>query len=99
MNTQTNKQLIQRWIEEGWNNGNLGVVDELYALDFVQHDPQSPLPVNSSAALKMYAGGFRMAFPDLHMSIDDLIAEGDKVVYAETRNKFSIRSKSNVNPN
>jgi steroid delta-isomerase-like uncharacterized protein len=84
MNTQTNQQLVQRWIAEGWNKGNLAIIDELYAPDFVQHDPQSPLPVNSAADLKRYVSGFRMAFPDLRMSVDDLIAEGDKVVWRFT---------------
>jgi len=84
MNTDSNKQLIRTWIAEGWNKGNLGDVDALYTPDFVQHDPQNPLPVNSAAALKLYVGGFRMALPDLTMSIDDLIAEDDKVVWRFT---------------
>src|SRR5258708_14867442 len=78
MTTEQNKALIRRWVEEGWNKGNLAVVDEIYAPNVVQHDPNSPMPVNSSEALKQYAGGYRPAFPDLAFTIVDFIGEGGK---------------------
>jgi len=84
MTTEQNKSLIRRWIEEGWNQGNLAVVDEIYAPNVVQHDPNSPMPVNSRKALKAYAANYRAAFPDLTFSVDDLIAEGDKVLWRFT---------------
>src|SRR5437868_1352263 len=84
MTTEQNKALIRRWVEEGWNKGNLAVVDEIYAPNVVQHDPNSPLPVNSSEALRQYVSGYRAAFPDLTFTIDDLIGEGDKVLWRFT---------------
>jgi steroid delta-isomerase-like uncharacterized protein len=84
MSTETNKAIVRRWVEEGWNKGNLALVDELYAPNVVQHDPSSPAPVTNSEALKMYVTGYRTAFPDLLFTIDDLIAEGDKVVWRFT---------------
>ena len=84
MTTEQNKALIRRWVEEGWNKGNLAVADEVYAPTVVQHDPNSPMPVNDREALKMYAGGYRAAFPDLTFTIDDLIGEGDKVLWRFT---------------
>ena len=84
MSTATNKALIRRWVEDGWNAGDLAVVDAIYAPDVVQHDPSSPVPVTSSAALKGYVSSFRTAFPDLHFTIDDLLAEGDKVLWRFT---------------
>ncbi len=65
MSTEDNKAIIRRWVEEGWNKGNLAVVDEVYAANVVQHDPGSPAPVTSSGALKQYAAVYRGAFPDL----------------------------------
>ena len=50
MTIETNKALILRWVEEGWNAGDLAVVDALYAPNVVQHDPSSPVPVTSSEA-------------------------------------------------
>jgi steroid delta-isomerase-like uncharacterized protein len=84
MSTEQNKATLRRWIEEGWNKGNVNLVDELYAANLVQHDPNSPVPVASSAALKAYVGVYRSAFPDLHFTIDDLLAEGDKVLWRFT---------------
>src|SRR5260221_13593531 len=80
MSTEQNKSIVRRWIEEGWNKGDLAVIDQVYAPDYVQHEP-APETVNSSAALKQYVGAYLTAFPDLHFSIEDLLAEGDKVVW------------------
>jgi steroid delta-isomerase-like uncharacterized protein len=80
MSTEQNKSIVRRWIEEGWNKHNLAVIDEVYAPNFVQHEPE-PQTVNSSEALKQYVGAYLTAFPDLSLSIEDLIAEGDKVVW------------------
>jgi steroid delta-isomerase-like uncharacterized protein len=80
MSTEQNKSIVRRWIEEGWNKGNLAVIDQVYVLNYVQHEP-APETVNSSEALKQYVGVYLAAFPDLNLSIEDLIAEGDKVVW------------------
>jgi steroid delta-isomerase-like uncharacterized protein len=78
MSAEQNKSIVRRWVEEGWNKGNLAIVDQLYAPNFVQHEP-APETVNSSEALKQYVGAYRTAFPDLYLKPEDLIAEGDKV--------------------
>lgn len=83
MSTEQNKSIVRRWVEEGWNKENLAVVDQIYTPNFVQHD-SSPVPVTSSEALKHYVAGYKSAFPDLHFTIDDLIAEGDRVVWRFT---------------
>ena len=80
MSTEQNKSIVRRWIEEGWNTGNMAIVDQLYAPNFTQHEP-APETVNSSHALKQYVSAYRTAFPDLNFSIEDLIAEEDKVVW------------------
>jgi steroid delta-isomerase-like uncharacterized protein len=84
MTTETNKALVRRWIEAGWNGHDLTLIDTLYDPNVVQHDPSSPLPVSSSEALKQYIGGFLTAFPDLYFTIDDLLAESDKVLWRFT---------------
>lgn len=80
MSAEQNKSIVRRWVEEGWNKGNLSVVDQVYAPSFLQHEPP-PAMVNSSEALKQYVGVYLTAFPDLKFTIEDLIAEGDKVVW------------------
>jgi predicted ester cyclase len=56
------------------------VADEVFAADYVRHDlrPGNPLP--GPAGQKQIAAGFRAAFPDLHFTLELLVAEGDMVV-------------------
>jgi steroid delta-isomerase-like uncharacterized protein len=84
MTTDTNKALVRHWIEAGWNGHNTALIDTLYAPNVVQHDPGSPLPVTSGEALKQYVGTFLTAFPDLQFTTDDLLAEGNKVLWRFT---------------
>lgn len=81
MSVEQNKSILRRWIEGGWNEGNLALVDELYAPDFVQFDPAR---LEGREALKGYVGMFRAAMPDMNFSIDDLVGEGDRVVWRFT---------------
>ena len=83
MSTEQNKSIVRRWIEEGWNKGNLAVIDQVYGTDYIQHEP-APERVTNSEALKQYVGAYLTAFPDLHLTIDDLVAEGDRVVWRFT---------------
>ena len=84
MSTEQNKSIVRRWVEEGWNKGNTALIDQLYTINFVQHEPAPPVPVNSAADLKRYMGMFCTALPDLHFTIEDLVAEGDRVVWRFT---------------
>ncbi len=80
MSTDENKALVRRFYEEVWNQGNLGVADEVFAADYVRHDLRpSPVPPGPEGQ-KLVANMFRTAFPDGQMTIDLLIAEADMVV-------------------
>jgi steroid delta-isomerase-like uncharacterized protein len=76
--SEQNKAAIRRWLEEGINQGNLAALDELVAPNYVYHGPGMEL--RGPEALKQLVAVFRTAFPDLHTTIDDMVAEGDKVV-------------------
>jgi steroid delta-isomerase-like uncharacterized protein len=80
MSTEQNKSIVRRWVEEGWNKRNTALIDELFTPDFYQHET-GPETVNSSETLKPFVAGYLSAFPDLQFTIEDLIAEGDKVVW------------------
>ncbi|MDP9439212.1 MAG: ester cyclase [Actinomycetota bacterium] len=80
MSAEENKALVRRIFEEGWNAGNLGVFDEAIAPDYVLHDPSVPEDVVGIDGIKGFASAFLHAFPDLHFSIEDQVAEGDRVV-------------------
>lgn len=80
MSAEQNKALARRVLEEMFNKGNLDVADELLAPDYVDHDPAMPEDVYGPEGFKQYVGAYRSAFSDLHVQIEDQIAEGDKVV-------------------
>jgi predicted ester cyclase len=83
MSTEENKALAQCWIEEAWNKGDLTIVEELIAPNYILHDPARP-GLRGREGIKQSVAMFRTAFPDLHFTIEDQIAEGDKVVILYT---------------
>jgi steroid delta-isomerase-like uncharacterized protein len=78
--SEQNKAISRRLVEEAFNEGKLEVVDELVASDFVNHDPSSPEDLRGPEGLKAFIRSYRSAFPDIHVRIEDQIAQGDKVV-------------------
>jgi steroid delta-isomerase-like uncharacterized protein len=77
MSTEDHKALIRRLFEEVWNQGHLALVAEFYNPDHVEHTPTGPL--QGFEALKQFIAMYRSAFPDVHFTIEDQIAEGDRV--------------------
>jgi len=76
---ETNKAMVQRMIDEVMNQQNLAVVDELFAADYLMHDPAWPMEVKGPEGFKQWAGMMlEPYFSDSYISAD-LIAEGDKV--------------------
>jgi predicted ester cyclase len=73
-----NKALMRRFIEEVWNKGNMQVADEIFHP--AATSPSAPQLPPGPAGVRMIAETFRSAFPDFHMTIEDLIAEEDIVV-------------------
>ena len=76
MSVEENKAIFRRIVEEGFNKGNLAIVDELVATNHVNHTDN----VHGPEEYKQFITMYRTAFPDLHMTIEDQIAEGNKVV-------------------
>ena len=76
---EQNKAIVNRFGEEVWNRGNLAAVDELVAGDFVGYGPGRRV-ARGPEALKQTVTRMRTAFPYLHFTVEDEIAEGDKVV-------------------
>ena len=78
MSTEQNKMNNRRVFEEAFNQGNLAVIDEVCAPNYVLNDPTGP--VRGPAGFKQFITMYRAAFPDLHFTIEEEIAEGDRVV-------------------
>src|ERR1041384_4756660 len=81
--TELNKAVIRRFVEEVQNQKNWAVFDELNADDFVNLSAPPGVP-SDKAGGKMFLGAFVSAFPDSYVTIEDMIAEGDRVVTKKT---------------
>jgi steroid delta-isomerase-like uncharacterized protein len=81
--SDANKQMVQRLIREAQEGGNLAVVDELLAEDFVDHSPLPGLP-GTREGVAMLFGGMKQAFPDLRITIHEQMSEDDRVMTRKT---------------
>jgi steroid delta-isomerase-like uncharacterized protein len=84
MSVEENRALIQRFVEEAFNRGNLDVVDEIYAPVYVGHTAGLSEQTSGPEGVKGFVELYRSAFPDLHTTIEDIVTEGDKVAYRWT---------------
>jgi predicted ester cyclase len=75
---ESNKELVRRAYLVAMNNRDMSVIDEVFAQDYIVHYPGVP-PISGLKGAKEALGGFLDAFPDIRFTIDDQIAEGDKV--------------------
>ncbi len=75
-----NKAIVRRLFTELWNNGNLSVADEVFAPNYAHYDPSTPDFGRGPDSEKKRAALYRTAFPDLHLTIEDVIAEGETVM-------------------
>jgi steroid delta-isomerase-like uncharacterized protein len=83
MSTEENKALVRREYEQGVNQGDFDVRNEALASNYVGHFSGLP-PIQGIEAFKQFTSAFFTAFPDLQTTIEDLIAEGDKVAVRQT---------------
>lgn len=73
------KTISRRMFDEVWSGGNLNVIDELVAPDATGHDPANPDVPPGPEGVRRLVTMYRSAFPDLRLTVEDQIAEGDKV--------------------
>ena len=73
------ESLVRRLIEEGFNQGNLDVADQLVSPDLVEHQNFGPDHAPGAEGVKAVIASLRRAFSDFHLEIDDLTVAGDTV--------------------
>lgn len=77
------KQLINRFVEELWNERRLEVADAIFAKDCVTHQLHSGVPVDAvprgPEAIKEHIAGWIASFPDLRFNLEQMLSEGDRV--------------------
>ena len=80
MTAEKNKALVQLFVEEVWNKGNLNFADEILSSQYVGHDPADPRETRGIEDFKLRAGMYRQAFPDLRIEVHDMFGTTDQVV-------------------
>jgi len=75
MASDQRKNLIRRLTDELWNKGNYDICDEVFAANCSFHDPS--FPINGIAGMKQQARDLRAAQPDLHLDVQDVLADED----------------------
>jgi len=82
-NTQSagNKQMVQRFMDECWNKGNVKAIPEFLATNCRYHDPVFPNLTSGADNIRSHIESCRRGFPDMRFTIDDTIAEGNEVVH------------------
>jgi steroid delta-isomerase-like uncharacterized protein len=83
MSAEDNKALVRRFVEEVFNQGNVDAIAGFLAEGFADYNKPPGLPPGLEGMEQWYAA-LLDAFPDLHYEIEDLLAEGDKVVMRST---------------
>jgi predicted ester cyclase len=80
MSTERNTAIVRRLFDEVWNAGSLDKIEELYAAEYVaDYRPYAPLR-HGHDAIKSMVQRAHAAFPDFHEELEEMVAEGDKVV-------------------
>ena len=82
--TEANTAVVRRLVEGVLNHGQTGLLAELVAADHVGHDPLGDH--YGREGLRIAVAEYRAAFPDLSVTVEDLVAEGDKVAH-----RFTLR--------
>jgi steroid delta-isomerase-like uncharacterized protein len=79
--TEDNAAFIRRWFEEVWNKGREEAVDELFDEKGVAHGlaDETGEPLRGAAGFKPFFRRFREAFPEIEVTVEDTVSEGDKV--------------------
>jgi len=79
--SEDNKTILKRWFEEVWNKGRSDSIGELMATDVVIHglEDANGQPIADYAAFEDFHRQFRGAFPNISVTIEDIVTEGDRV--------------------
>ncbi len=72
------KQIVRRLIEEPWT-GNMGVIDEFIGSGYIGNDPSAPEPIRGPGGVRTQLQQYIDGFPNGRITVDEQIAEGDKV--------------------
>jgi steroid delta-isomerase-like uncharacterized protein len=73
-----NEALSRRWFEEVWNKGRVEAIEEMFAPDGIAHGLAEGEDMRGPEAFKSFHANFKGAFPDMRISVEDILSAGDK---------------------
>ncbi len=80
MTAEENKAIVRRYLDEVWNQGNTAAVDEFLAPNYKRYLSPITAPLTRDGQ-KQRLTGFRAAFPDVHLTLEDMFAAGNRVAF------------------
>ena len=83
LQAERNKAVVRRFIEEVQNKKNIELFDELHAEDFVNLSAPPGMPADREGG-KLFLSGFLNGFPDSRVTVEEMIADGDRVATKKT---------------
>ena len=88
--SEANRTLIHRWFEQVWNEGRTEAIAEMLADDAIVHglSDDSSTPWRGLDSFKEFHAKFRGAFPDIRVTVEDTVREGDRIAA-----RCSVRGK------
>lgn len=96
--TTDNITLVSRIWHEVWNRGELDACDEILAGDYTGVIPGQPEPIRGPEAFKQMVAAYRAGFPDVHLTVDDVFADGDRVAVRWTSRGTHLGSLMGIPP-
>ena len=97
MSVEENKENIRRHVDEIWHKGNMEAVDELFSPNWVLRNPEGD-DITGIEGFKQMATNQRAGTPDLHFTIDNMIAEGDYVAVQYTSSGTFTNKVGDIEP-
>jgi steroid delta-isomerase-like uncharacterized protein len=82
--SEQNKVTVRRYLEEIFAQGNLDVIPEVFAPDYVEHDPASDEEIRGHEGVRRDLSVYQTAFSDIEITVEDQIADGDSVATRAT---------------
>src|SRR5438105_15128917 len=79
MKPEDNQAIIKHYAEDVWNGGNLAAIERYVAPNYVRHQPGLPMPIEGQGALRQLVAIYRGAFPDIHFTLEVMVADEEKV--------------------
>ena len=91
-----NRRVVSRIWNEVWNQGVLDACDEILAPDYVGHIPM--MEIHGPAEFKQMVGSYRVAYPDVHLTVEDFFGEGDRLAVRWTSRGTNLGSMMGAPP-